>query len=107
MLLHPPAGGELADDALVELPAGRIIDGLDAGVRELELGLLQGPGEPLVLAGEPLGVDEQAEALIEAVTARLGMLLLLGPGGGHGGELEGLQLLHCRRGEHTGALLYW
>jgi hypothetical protein len=50
VFLHPAAGGELADDGLVELPAGRIVDGLDTGVWELELGFLEGAGEAFVLA---------------------------------------------------------
>jgi hypothetical protein len=65
VLGDPAAGGELAGDGLVELTAGRVVDGLDAGVRELELGLLQRPRQPLVLAGEPLGLDEQTETFIE------------------------------------------
>ena len=98
----PAAGGELADDGLVELAAGRVVDGLEAGLRELELGLLEGAGEALVLAGEPLGVDEQAEALVEGEARQLGVLLLLGPGVRHGVELEGLQLLEGRGGQHGG-----
>jgi hypothetical protein len=44
VLVDPAAGGELADHGLVELAAGRVVDGLDAGVRQLELGLLEGAG---------------------------------------------------------------
>ena len=72
VLVDPAAGGELADDGLVELAPGGVVDGLDAGLREFELGLLQGAGEALVLAGEPLGVDEQAEALVEGEGGQLG-----------------------------------
>src|SRR5207245_9540309 len=65
VFLDPAAGGELADDGFVELAAGRIVDGFETRLRELELGLLQGAGEALVFAGEPLGFDEEAEALVE------------------------------------------
>jgi hypothetical protein len=100
VLGDPAAGGELADDGLVELPAGRVVDGLDAGLRQFELGFLEGPGQALVLPGEPLGVDEQPKPLIEAEGGELGVLLLLGPGLGHGGQLEGVELVEGRGGEH-------
>jgi hypothetical protein len=69
-------------------------------VGELELGLLQRTGQALVLAGEPLGIDEQPEPLIEAERGELGVLLLLGPGLGHGRQFEGVQLVEGRGGEH-------
>jgi hypothetical protein len=106
VLGDPAAGGELADDGLVELPAGGIVDGLDAGLRQLELGFLEGAGQTLVLPSQPLGVDEQPEALIEAEGGQLGVLLLLGPGLGQGGQLEGVQLVEGRGGEHE-APPYW
>ena len=105
VLVDPAAGGELADHGLVELAAGRVVDGLEAGVRQLELGFLEGAGQALVLPGQPLGVDEQAEAFIEAEGGQLGVLLLLGPGLGHGRQLEGVQLVEGRGGEHRPP--YW
>jgi len=74
----------LTDHGPVELPAGGIVDRLDAGLRQLELGFLEGAGQALVLPGQPLGVDQQPEALIEAEGGELGGLLLLGPGLGQG-----------------------
>ena len=53
MLGDPAAGGELADDGLVEFPAGGIVDGFDAGLRQLELGVLEGAGQTLVLPRQP------------------------------------------------------
>src|SRR5262245_17671836 len=93
VLVDPAAGGELADDGLVQLAAGWVVDGLDARVRQLELGFLQGPSQALVLPAEPLGVDEQAEPFIEAEGDEFGVLLLLGPGLGHARQLEGVQLV--------------
>jgi hypothetical protein len=58
VFIDPAAGGELADDGLVEFPAGGIVDRLDAGLRQLELGVAERPTQALVLAGAPLGVDE-------------------------------------------------
>jgi hypothetical protein len=58
VLLDPAAGGELADEGLVELAAGRVVDRLEARVGELELRLLERAREALVLPGPPLGVDE-------------------------------------------------
>jgi hypothetical protein len=34
VLGDPAAGGELADDGLVELAPGRVVDGLDTGLGE-------------------------------------------------------------------------
>jgi hypothetical protein len=105
VLLHPAAGGELADDGLVELTPRRVVDRFETGVGQLQLGLLEGTGDALVVAGEPLGIDEQAEALVEAQARQRGVLLLLGPGVGHGVELEGLQLVQGRGGQHGGDVL--
>ena len=96
VLVHPAAGGELTDDGLVQFAPRGVVDGFEAGVREFQLGLLEGAGDALVVAGEPLGVDEEAEALVEGEARELGVLLLLAPRVGHGVELESLQLLHGR-----------
>jgi len=105
VLLDPAAGGELTDERLVELPAGRVVDRLDTGVGKLELRLLQGPGEALVLPGAPLSVDQEGEALVKAEGGELGVLLLGGPGGRQGGEFEGLELFEGLAVEHRSVLL--
>ena len=74
VLLDPAAGGELADHGLVELAAGRVVDRLDT--RLGELGRLQRAAETLVLAGPPLGLDEQAQALVEGEGRHVGLVLL-------------------------------
>ena len=66
---------------------------------------MQRVDEALVLAGEPLG-DEQSEALVEGQAGEIGRVLLVGPGLGHGRELEGLELLEGGRGEHVGSF-HW
>ena len=50
----------------VELAAGRVVDVLEAGLAEPELGLAQKADQALVLAPQLLGLDQQAEALVEA-----------------------------------------
>jgi hypothetical protein len=65
VLGDPAAGSELADDGLVELAPGRVVDGLEARLRELKLGLLEGAAQAFVLPGAPLGLDEEAEAVVE------------------------------------------
>jgi hypothetical protein len=100
VFLDPAAGGELAHHGLVELAARGIVDGFEARVGELELGLLQRPGKALVLAGVPLGLDEETEALVESQGRHVGLVLLLRPGGRHGGELEGVKLFERGGGKH-------
>ena len=82
-----------------------IVDGLEAGLAEFQLGFLEGAREAFVLAGAPLGIDEQGEALVEAEGGELRIRLLGGPGGGQGRELEGLELLEGLAIEHRSILL--
>jgi hypothetical protein len=84
-----------------------IVDGLETGLRELELGLLEGAGETLALPREPLGIDEEAKPLVETQGVELSGALLLGPGLGHGGELEPVELVEGRSRQHEGDLLHW
>ncbi len=91
----------------VALAPGRVVDGLETRLRELELGLLQGPDEALVLPGAPLGLDEEAEAFVEGEGGEIGLVLLRGPGRGHGVELESVELFHRGGGEHRWGLLHW
>jgi hypothetical protein len=63
-------------------------------------------GEALVLPGAPLGLDEEPEALVEGEGGEVGLALLRVPGGGHGAELEGVQLLERGGVQHAGSL-HW
>jgi hypothetical protein len=85
---------------------GGVVDGLDAGLRQLELGFLKRAGQALVLPGEPLGIDQQPEALIEAEGGEFGALLLLGPGLGQGRQLEGVQFVE-ESGWRASGPPYW
>src|SRR5437867_13244450 len=100
VVVDPAAGGELAQDRLVEFAARGIVDVLDTRLAQAELRLAQRVGEATVLAGEPFGLDQEAEALVEGDRGERGILLLREPGGGEGVEPQGLELLERRFGEH-------
>ena len=80
---------------------GAVVDGLEAGLREAEPGLLERPLQAAVLPREPLGVDEQAEAFVEGERVVVGAALLFLPRGGHGIESQGGELLVGRGVEHA------
>jgi hypothetical protein len=84
--------------------ANAVVDVLDTGVAELELRLLERPGEPLVLAAQPLRVDEHPQPLVEGQLLHLGVLLLLGPGDRQGIEPQQPELLHRRFRQHVVSL---
>src|SRR5215468_4568229 len=64
VLGDPAAGGELAELRAIQLASSRIVEVLDARARQLQLGLPQRGGEPLVLAMHPFRVDKHPEALV-------------------------------------------
>ena len=77
VLGDPAAGGELADQRLVDLSPRIVVEVLEARARELEVGLLDVALHAGVLAAHPLGVDEEAEALVEAEAGVVGLRLLV------------------------------
>jgi hypothetical protein len=81
MLLHPSARLELPNDRLIKLAFRGVVDSLEAGLCDAQLGLLQRARDPLVLPPEPLGINEHAEPLVEAEGIDLSVLLLLRPRG--------------------------
>ena len=66
MFGDPAAGGELADQRPIEFAARRVVEILETRVRDPELGLLEPTGELAIVAREMLGIDEQADAFVEA-----------------------------------------
>src|SRR3989442_592603 len=104
VFVDPATSGELADDGFVELAPRGIVDRLEARLRELQLGVLEGAGQALVLPGAPLGLDEESKALVEGEGRHVGLLLLLRPGRRHGRELERVELFD-RGGVEHGLLL--
>src|SRR5256712_11570792 len=97
VFLDPATGGELADDGFVELAPRGIVDRLEACVRELQLGVLEGAGQALVLPGAPIGLDDESKPLVEGEGRPVGLLLLLISGRRHGRVLEGVEILACVR----------
>src|SRR5262249_34917938 len=100
MLGDPAAGPELTHERLVELAFARAVDVLDTRVRHPQLGLLERARQANVLAVDPLGVDEQAEALVEAERGNLGLRLLRRPGFRHRVKAEQLEFLDRRFVQH-------
>src|SRR3990172_2133356 len=100
VLLDPAAGGELAHAGFVELTAHRVVDVLAAGVWEPGLRLVQGTAEALILAVQPLGVDQQRESLVKTEAAALRVLLLLHPGPRQRVQPQRHQLLERRFVQH-------
>ena len=68
------------------------VDGLERRC-VAELGRLQPPLELALLPGRPLGVDQEAEAVLEAEHGRVVAVPLVLDGLGQGVELHGVQLL--------------
>ena len=101
VLADPAPGRELSQQGLVERALGSVVDGLEAGLREPEPGLLQRALQAPVLPREPLGVDEHAEALVEGECVVIGATLLFLPGGGHGVQTQGRELVVGRGVEHA------
>ena len=100
----PCAGAEGQDLLAVEPARMGEVDGLESG-RMAQLGGAQAPLELALLAGRPLGVDEQAEALLEVERSGLGGLDLLLAGVGHRAELHGVQLVEGLFDQHRSSSL--
>jgi len=100
LLEHPGPARQLVQRRPRQPPGRARFDVLDAGVGEAQLGVLEQPGEPAVIAGEVLGVDQQREALVEGELAHPRVLVLLLPREGHRPQPHGEQLLHRRFVQH-------
>ena len=100
----PRAGAEREDLLAVEPARVGEVDGLErCGVAQL--GRPETPLELALLAGRPLGVDEQAEPLVEAEHGGLVGLDLLAPGVGHRGQLHGVELVEGLFDQHQSSSL--
>ena len=100
MALGDPRAGAEREDLLAVEPA-RVgeVDGLErCGVAQP--GRAEAPFELALLAGRPLGVDEQAEPLLEAEHGGFVGVELLLEGVGHRAELEGVELVDGLFGQH-------
>ena len=62
----PLTGRQLTDQRFIDDAPVIVVEVIEAGAADLEVGLLDVALEAGVVAGDPLGVDEEAEALVEA-----------------------------------------
>ena len=83
----PRAGAQREDLLAIELPGAGEVDGFERR-RVAQLGRLQAPLELALLAGRPLGIDQQAEPLLEVERGGLIGVELLLEGVGHRAELR-------------------
>lgn len=104
-LLHPTAVRELADQRLVEVSLRRVVDVFDARRGDFQFRVAQETTQAAILAMQRLGVDEEAEALVEAERADLRVLVLLEPGIGHAVEVHVLEFVGGRFVHHRVVLL--
>ena len=88
----PRAGSQRQDLLAVELSGSGEVDRFERR-RIAQFGRLEAPLQLALLAGGRLGVDQQAEALLEAERGGLARLQLLLEGVGHPAELHGVELV--------------
>ena len=101
MLPDPVAAGELQEEGAIEAALHAKVDVFDTG-GVAEPGDLEEPGEPPILAGELLPLEDEGEAILEGESGHIRDAGLFLEGLGHTGEAKGMQererLLH----EHEG-----
>ena len=103
MLGDPGTGGERVDEGLVEAAAGAVpVDVFERGLAA-EIGLLQAAAQLALLALGPLGVHEQAEAVLEAEGGELGIAQLPLAGLGEGRQAQGHQFVEGGVSKHRGS----
>ena len=88
---------ELADERAVEAAARAVVEVFETGLRHPQLRLLQAARERAVVAIQVLGIDEHAEALVEAEGRQRRVLVLREIGVGHGAEAQVAQPVEGRR----------
>ena len=95
----PGASAERQDLLAVEAPWVGEVDGLERR-RIAQLGRVEAPLQLALLTGRPFGVDEEAEALLEAERGGLVGLHLLPAGVGHRADLHGVELVEGLFDQH-------
>ena len=93
------AGAQGQDLLAVELTGMGEVDGFEGGGMT-QLGGAKPAVELALLAGRPLGVDEEAEAFLEAEGGGLVGPELVVAGVGHGAELHGVELVEGLFDQH-------
>ena len=76
MLGDPAAGRQLPDHRPIQFPPA-VVEIFQTRVAQSELGLLEPARERAILAGELLGIDEHAQALVETERGARGIALLV------------------------------
>src|SRR5262245_29993605 len=100
MLRDPGAGAERMHEGLVQGAArAESVDVLQRGLAP-EIGLPQVPAELALFAMGPLGVDEQADAVLEAERGELGVAELALQGLGERGQTERTQFVNGGVSKH-------
>ena len=100
VVVGDPGAAAQGEDLLAVEPAGvGEVDGLERG-GIAELGRLQPPGQLALLAGGPLGVDQQAEAFLEAQRGDIVGPELVLDGLGHGPQLHRVQFVERLFDQH-------
>ena len=103
MLGDPGAGGEGLDEGFVQTAAGTLpVDVLQYGLAA-EVGLAQAALELALFAMGPLGIDEQADAILEAEVGELGGAELALEGFRQGGQAQRTQFVDGGVSKHRGS----
>src|SRR3990170_837155 len=99
MLADPARAGEREHDLTIQAAGGRVVEVLERG-GVAELGDPEAVGELALLARAPLGLDEEAEALLEAEGRELARGKLMLEGVRHGSEPHRVHLVEGGLGQH-------
>ena len=101
VLSDPGTGGERLHEGLVQAAARtEPVDVLQRGLAA-EVGLAQAAVQLALFAVGPLGIDEQADAILETEVGELGGAELALEGLGQGGQAQGTQFVDGGVSEHT------
>lgn len=105
MRRHPLGVSQCEDDRSVQPARTAEVEVLDRRV-DAELGRPEVPLQAAVVAVLGLPVDEHPQALLEGEGLVVGAFELLREGAGHAREVERVELLEGRVGEHRRVLLH-
>jgi len=103
MLPHEIATGEAAHESSIETAGRGVVEILRAG-RESQLCLPKETGKSPITALGPFLIHQQAQALLEGESLRVGVLALALKPGGHAPQLHRLQFLHSGLYQHDSSL---
>jgi len=106
VLFHPLGfGGQTAHQRAVQPAWSPVIDIFHRG-RALQPRVAQAPGQGAVFFPAPLAVHQQAEALLKAEPAQVGLFQLLAERVGHAVQAHDVEFVQSLLVEHE-RFLYW